>query len=225
MKKLRNKLANGSRRGWRYLGVIVAVLASLCESQGQGTLTWIAFEGPPAFLSGDGFTEYQESGMSLKAIINQQGYGNFISIAKWRSFDFPYNGTAYIHTVGSYPVEFTSTNGLPLGLVSVDLAEDRGVSPQAVVVQFVGYRADGSTVTTNFVTDGIIGDPFTPDFQRFYFGPEFSSGLVRVALPHSQAGLDNLYVTLIPEPATGTLLLACGLSLYALRRRNQLRRP
>lgn len=50
----------------------------------------------------------------------------------------------------------------------------------------------------------------------FHFGPEFS-GLTRVLLPGAEAALDNLYVSIIPEPASGTLLVLGLLGIRFLR--------
>lgn len=187
---------------WRCWSVIVSVLASFCQCHGQGIHTPITFDGPPVFRSGDVYREYQESGISFTAITNQQGYGGFVRIqGRWS--DHPYNGTAYIASP-LYGIEVTSISGLLFGLESVDLAEHSQTSPNAVTVLFIGYLTDGSIVTTSFTTDGIIGVPGTSDFQTFYFGPAFSSGLTRVEIPGVGAALDNL-VVIIPEPSTYTL--------------------
>lgn len=100
----------------------------------------------------------------------------------------------------------------------MDLAEYSTVVPDAVTVHFVGYRLDGSTVTTDFTTDGIIdGTGPLADFQTFYFGPEFS-GLTRVEIPTSGWSLDNLVFT-VPEPSAGALLFLGAMALLAHRTR------
>ena len=199
------------------LAAILLIFSSLHVCYGQGTMT-VTFDGPPAFLSGDLFWRYQESGMSIIATTNQQGYGGFSRIGP--SFpDSAYNGTSYIRTWTSY-LEVTSLSGSPFGLSSVDLAEYNHTVPNPVTVQFVGYRADGSTVTTSFTSDGIIGLPTTPDFQTFYFGPEFNN-LIRLEIPPVQASLDNLVFS-IPEPATGSLMIVGGaLVVFRLSRRSR----
>jgi hypothetical protein len=45
----------------------------------------------------------------------------------------------------------------------------------------------------------------SPNFQTFYFGPEFS-GLTRVEIPSYGWSLDNLYVS-VPEPGTFALMI------------------
>jgi hypothetical protein len=102
------------------------------------------------------------------------------------------------------------------GVSSVDLTEWSTGFPEAVSVRFVGYRPDGSTVTTTFVTDGIIdGTGPLADFQTFYFGPEFR-GLARVEVPTIGWSLDNLVVS-VPEPSGGALIFT-GIALVCARR-------
>ena len=102
----------------------------------------------------------------------------------------------------------------------MDLAEYSTVVPDAVTVQFIGYRVDGSTVTANLTTDGIIdGTGPIADFQTFNFGPEFSN-LTRVEIPTDGWSLDNLVVS-IPEPGTWALLVAGGLLFGALKFRKR----
>ena len=88
------------------------------------------------------------------------------------------------------------------GLFSVDLAEFSTLYQFPATVQFIGYRPDGSTVTTNFVTDGIIDgtDPLA-DFQTFYFDECFAD-LVRFEVPTYRYALDNLVVYPVSEPSS-----------------------
>jgi hypothetical protein len=112
---------------------------------------------------------------------------------------------------------FSFTNGPVFDLVSVDLAEYSTVVPDARTVPFIGYRPDGSTVSTSFTTDGIIdGTGPLADFETFYFPSEFT-GLSRVEIPTYGWSLDNLFVS-VPEPSSLALLLAGGVVLWALRR-------
>ena len=82
-----------------------------------------------------------------------------------------------------------------------------------------GYRPDGSMVTTDVTTDGIIdGTGPLADFQTFNF--QGFTGLSRVEIPTYGWSLDNLQVSFnVPEPASAALLLAGGSLLCALRRR------
>jgi MprA protease rhombosortase-interaction domain-containing protein len=116
-------------------------------------------------------------------------------------------------------LKFISTDASLFGLVSVDLAEYSTAFQSPATVHFVGYRPDGSTVTTDLTTDGIIdGTGPLQDFQTFNF--QGFTGLCRVEIPTYGWSLDNLEVSYgIPEPASAALLLIGGLLVYALRRR------
>jgi len=130
----------------------------------------------------------------------------------------PDDGTAYLAAAFTQSLKFSLTNGSTFDLVSVDLGEYSTAFAQPITVHFVGYRSDGSTVTTDLVTDGIIdGTGPLADFQTFTFGPEFT-GLTRVEIPTWAWSLDNLYVS-APEPGSGPLFLAGGGLAWALKRR------
>ena len=90
--------------------------------------------------------------------------------------------------------------------------------PNAVTVHFVGYRQDGTIVTADLTTDGVIdGTGPLADFQTFQFGPEFS-GLTRVEIPTYGWSLDNLVLS-VPEPSSVSLLFVGGLVLAVVKRR------
>jgi len=119
---------------------------------------------------------------------------------------------------------FSRSDSAVFNLLSVDLAEYSTVfSGVPQTVQFIGYRPDGSIVTTDFTTDGII-DGIGPldDFQTFTFGAEFT-GLTRVEVPGYGWSLDNLVVS-VPEPGTVELGLL-GSALFTLRRFTKWFRP
>ena len=150
------------------------------------------------------------------------GPGNGFSHRGGGLWGFPENGTAYLAAAFGDSLAFSFVDNVccfdstTFNLVSVDLAEYSTVVPNAVTVPFIGYRDDGSTVTTSFTTDGIIdGTGPLADFQTFYFGPEFS-GLTRVEIPTYGWSLDNLVIA-IPEPSTGLLLVAGGVAFWSLR--------
>jgi hypothetical protein len=110
---------------------------------------------------------------------------------------------------------FSFTSGSLFGVVSVDLAGFSIGAPD-YTVNFIGYRSDGSTITTSFSGSG-------NDFQTFYFGSDWASGLTHVAIPNEPWSLDNLVVS-VPEPGVGALFLASGITFAfsRIRRRRQL---
>jgi hypothetical protein len=204
------------RAGWI---IPLALVASACVSTGQGTTNHITFDGPPDIPGRVSLVrQYEEANISLVAVLDAQGYGGFERVDRWRTAYRVYNGTAYVRTFGASPVAITSVSGQPYALLAVDLAEVDPTLPHPARVEFVGYRADGSTVRATFNTDGIGGVPGVSDFQTFHFGPEFS-GLTRVLLPGAEAALDNLYVSIIPEPASSTLFGLGMLGIMLMRQR------
>ncbi len=198
---------------------------AMAQCLGQGTLH-ITFDGYPFQPPGTGafVQQYFESGMWFRPL-GIVGPGNgFIRNGGGR-VNSPENGTAYLQGSLGDSLVFSFLDASVFNLVSVDLAEYSTVVPDAVTVPFVGYRQDGTVVTTNFTTDGIIdGTGPLADFQTFQFGPEFT-GLTRVEIPTYGWSLDNLYLSIsIPEPAAGGLLLLgaalVGLSFTSKNRRS-----
>jgi hypothetical protein len=202
------------------VAVFLLSLFGILACFGQGTIT---FDGPPIIPPGSdiGVTNYYESGMWFRPIGNQPG-DQFGRTGGGVSF-FPENGTAYVHAALGDSLQFSFTNGSAFDPVSVDLAEYSTVVPDAVTVHFVGYRKDGTTVTTDFTTDGIIdGTGPVVDFQTFLFPPSFS-GFTRVEVPGFGWSLDNLVVR-VPEPTAASVLLLSGVLLgaSALRRKRRI---
>jgi hypothetical protein len=185
---------------------------SRAECHGQGTFH-ITFDGPPmpTTITFDG-TAYFESGLYFSPSTS-----TFQRIAPGSLFG-PYNGTAYITGGRASALGFSFTNGSLLSLASVDLAEqDISVTPRPATVSFIGYRFDGTTVTTNFTTDGII-DRTGPlaDFQTFHFDSRFND-LTRIEIPNTGWSMDNLMViSVVPEPSALTLL-CCSAFMLATR--------
>lgn len=160
----------------------------------QGALR-ITFDGPPAQPRGTayGATYYYESGLVFTPETNSPGSqftrnGGGISI-------MPDDGTAYLQPQTG--VIFSFTNGLSFSLISVDLAAYSSVLPD-ISIDFVGYKADGSTVTNSFSGSGL-------DFQTYNFGPEFTN-LTQVEIPGGNWSLDNLVVQPCPPALSVTMI-------------------
>ena len=187
---------------------LVSLIAFFCfdHSFGQGTLRF-TFDGQPAGTAVY-IQQYYESGMWFRPL-GVVGPGNGF-VRQGGSYSlYPENGSTYLQAGLGDSLMCSFLDGRLFDLISVDLAEYSTTVPYAVTVPFVGYRLDGSTVTINFTTDGIIdGTGPVADFQTFYFGPQFS-GLTRVEIPTYGWSLDNLVVA-VPEPAScGLLVLGC----------------
>lgn len=115
----------------------------------------------------------------------------------------PANGTPYLNTSSGDSLVFSFEDGSLFGVFAVDLAGYSKVVPEATI-HFVGYRSDGSTVAADVERHGI-------QFQTYYFGSDWSSGLTRVEIPLPLWSLDNLVVS-IPEPAVGAIFLTGALA-------------
>ncbi len=200
------------------IGPLQLLIVWLCGPSGsyaQGT-TQINFDGPPTIPANADYTvtNYIESGILFRPMPTSRSFGR-VGAASGTVYPrtlFPDDGSAYLDTLLGESLVFSLTNGSLFGLVAVDLAEYSTVVPNAVTVQFVGYRPDGSTVSESFTTDGIIdGTGPLADFQTFQFGPAFTD-LDRVEIPTYGWSLDNLVVSrVVPEPSAGLLVLVGGM--------------
>ncbi len=185
--------------------VVIALFASDTHAQGH-FLRPIRFNGPPVIPVGTdiGVTYYYEDSMTFRPISAGDQFGR---MGGGRTA-FPENGTAFL-ILGAFDSLSGSRGGISrFGLYSVDLSEFSTLYGFPKTVQFVGYRLDGSIVTTGFTTDGIIdGTGPLADFETFYFDQSFSD-LVRFEVPSYGFAMDNLvFFDVIPEPASGALLL------------------
>jgi hypothetical protein len=198
--------------------VLIAVVSILSQApaRAQSDLT-MTFDGPPIQPPGSdyGISNYTEQGMSFSPLFPGYQFGRVA--ANPVSF-FPDDGSAYLHAALTDSLLFRFGNGLPFDLVSVDLAEYSTVVPNPVTVHFVGYRSDGSTVSTDLTTDGIIdGTGPLADFQTFYFGKDWTH-LARVEIPTFGWSLDNLVVS-TPEPQASSFMLSATLVMFVRRLR------
>ena len=210
---------------WIQLAGLGPFLA-LVQCCGQGTFTRITFDGPPAIAPDTAkiVQQYYESGLSFTPSDPNAPWSGFGRRNGGGVYGlYPENGTAYLQAGMFGTISFSFMNGSAFGLLAVDLAEYSTVVPDAAIVHFVGYRHDGTSVTAEFTTDGIIdGAGPLADFQTFFFGPEFS-GLDRVEIPSHGWSLDNLVLS-IPEPGTGALVIV-GAAMFGVRFLKRKTRP
>jgi len=188
-------------------GTLIFLSLEHCFS--QDTLQ-ITFDGPPSQPRGTqyGVHEYDESGMWFLPY----GLGNVLLRNGGGGSFYPDDGTAYLQSQAGIVLGFA--DGRSFDLLSVDLAEFSTVWSNPITVDFIGYHPDGSTVTAEFTTDGIIDGPGPlADFQTFAF--QGFTDVVSVDVPSYPFSMDNLVVA-VPEPASGSLLLLGGLSLYVM---------
>ena len=209
---------------FRFCSVALAVLVTSTHCLGQENFH-ITFDGAPSVRPGSGIvvTNYYESILVFTAVPGGYGFTR-LGANDGSGFPrsaFPDDGSAFLDASIGDSLSFTSFNGSAFNLVSVDLAEYSTVLPDAITVHFVGYRKNGSIITSDFTPDGIIdGTGPLADFETFHFGPEWT-GLARVEIPNAIWSLDNLVVS-IPEPSDrGLLLLGGGLALGFVWRRRE----
>ena len=196
------------------------VVAGTLECRGQGSLQpiQITFDAVPRAPGQSIFTQqYSESGVLFRPLgVPSPGNGFSHRRGGGTALPPPDNGTAYLAAAMGDSLQFSFINGSLFNLEFVDLAEYSTVVPDIVTVPFIGYRPDGSTVSTSHTTDGII-DGIGPlaDFQTFSF--KGFTGLTRIEIPTYGWSIDNVRVS-VPEPATWSLILVGGLMLLARRR-------
>jgi hypothetical protein len=197
--------------------ILSAFIFPLAHCQGQGTIN-ITFDGPPTQPPGTAILlqQYSESGMHFSPLPGSL-YG-FIRQGGGVS-GYPENGTTYLQAALGCSLQFSSLNGMLFDLVSVNLAEYSILYSSPQTVHFIGYRPDGSTITTDGIIDG--AGPLA-DFQTFNFGPGLS-GLTRVEITTTLWSLDNLTVA-VPEPSSVWLLLVGGGVLFYVRSKQPARR-
>src|SRR6266545_1442190 len=200
MKSLkRRSMIDGIRVFW------VLSLFVVMHARGQETIL-VTFDGPPDIPPGAdyGTRGYKESGMSFEGRFGRVGVDDGSEHRSW----FPDDGSIYPYAALGDSLKFSSINGAVFDAVSIDLAEFSTFYQTPLTVRFVGYHPDGSTVTTNFTTDGVIdGTGPLADFETFYFDQEWTN-LARVEIPTYGWSLDNLVVSIPKQP--GLRLVAWG---------------
>lgn len=211
--------------------IAVALLCASFECLGQGTFQTkvITFDGPPAQPPGTAqlvsiyeelgvvFTQFRQVGTNTAASVFTRN-GGAIS-------DFPENGTAYVQVSASTDTLVCQfSDGSLFDVISLDLAEYSTAFQQPVTVQLVGYWPSGVSARRTYTTDGVIdGTGPLADFQTFYSQTFF--GVNRLEITGDTFSLDNLTVGVVPEPASGALILAGGLVFWLVRRRNSAQTP
>ena len=185
--------------------IVVGARLCCCTSLGQRTFQ-VTFDGAPPQPPGTqyGVRSYYESGMWFLPI-GPSDPGNQFVRNGGGILGYPEDGTPYLQA-GS--LSFGFQNSSLFGVTSADLAGYSDVVPDFAIT-FVGYRPNGSTITTSFSGTGI-------DFRPYEFGPEWASGLAHVEVPMGAWSMDNLGIA-IPEPMTSPLLVLAALLFVALK--------
>ena len=209
------------------LAAFSAVAAFWClplHSSAQGTFEplIVSFDGPPLQPPGSAHTvqSYPESGVWFGPFRVPMALAGGEQPNRWLARRWH----PYLQAALGDSLMFGLDEGSSFDPVSVDLAEYSDIlllmqGPETV--HFVGYRQDGTVLTTDITTAGIFNG-VAPVFTNFTFDPGFS-GLVPVKIP-TFPSLDNLTLQRsVPEPGTGALvgLGAALLGLRSLKRRSR----
>ena len=188
-------------------GLLFFLSLKPCFSQNRFQIT---FDGPPSQSPGTQYAvnEYDESGLWFQA----SGAGSVLLRNGGGDSVYPDDGSAYLQVEEGLSFGFSEGNQFDLS--TVDLAEFSTVYGNPTTVDFIGYHPDGSTVTEDFTTDGMDGS----DFQTFAFQDFTDVVSVQVS---GMFSMDNLVVS-VPEPASDSLLLLGGVSLFLIKRRRKI---
>jgi hypothetical protein len=185
-------------RGITNVALALLQLAAVRQLPAQGTVTF-SFDGPPYVGSGTAriVQSYEESGMSFTPIDPNAPWSGFGMRNSVPGVGWPYNGTTFVQADLTATLKFSFGDGSVFDLIAVDLAGYSDVVPDDIA-RFVGYRHDGTVVTTDFQMSDLL-------FRTYAFGPEFRN-LDRVEVP-TWGSLDNLVVGLAEPSAPGVLLM------------------
>jgi hypothetical protein len=197
---------------------LLTFVSATSPSWSQGR-TQITFDGPPQLPPNSGIyiQQYSEAGVWCRPI-GTVGPGNGFELNSGGDALWPENGTTYAQAALGDSLIFSFTNGSVFNLVAVDLAGYSEIRPGPTAVHFVGYRHDGTVVTSDPVASGLV-------FQTYYFDSSFS-GLDRVEIPTYGWSLDNLILSQgVPEPNVSAVFVGGGLTLLVCRNRFRRSRP
>ena len=170
---------------------------------------------PPALPHGSrGFDSYSEGGVIFSGTLS----GSFSQTDTGLS-DRPDDGSAHLDITRMF-TQFRFLDNRTFSLNQLDVAEYSTVFASPKTISLNGVKADNSSVTFSFTTDGIIdGTGPLPDFQTVVIPPSFSN-LQRVEFSSAGFSIDNVTLTSTPEPSTlhYGLLLMGALLLHRNRR-------
>jgi hypothetical protein len=180
-------------------------IAALCLpiTSALGAPLEFGFDGTPQQPRGSSFliAEYEEKGFLFKPLgpvdivppyrLGRNGGGISQS---------PENGTAFLQLGAGHSFEVSGLKRETFTAVSIDLAEYSSPFNTPQNIGFKGTKADGTSVTAQFTTDGLIdGTGPQSDFQRFQFPATFTN-LARLEATTTGFSLDNLSVTDVTTP-------------------------
>ena len=111
------------------------------------------------------------------------------------------------------------SDGGNFSMETVELAEfSLSYEGMLQTISFTGTRSDNTTVTQDFILDGIIdGRGNLADYELFEFSAEFSN-LMYVEVSNTIASIDNITLSPVPVPAALWLFVSGVIGLAGLAR-------
>ena len=175
--------------------------------------------------------DYNAGALRIETAVTEKGFtttalGALAAVANynWCNPQCSSNGSNYFMTYYAAGFSVKSVTGAAFNLTSFDAAEVFTNFAGAPTLQVTGYKVGGGTVIQSFTLDGINdGLNGLADFQTFSLANFGNLSLVTFAAAASRPNfaLDNVNVSLVPEPGTVALFGLGLVGIAAVKRRQQ----
>ena len=198
------------RAKWMMLGLLLVGPFGAGASIGRAGVVVVDFDGVPS----QDYVTYSEDGFAFEANVGEVRISDtFAEVGNLAHPSFGFGQGLESRFI------VTNENGLPFGVLSIDLLEASGV-PEGFGITMMGTKSDSSTVSQTFTLDGISGA------ETFWLSGNFTELVlleiredVDNAFTLEKVGIDNVTFDVIPEPVSGLLVLLGGTGVLRRRKR------